>query len=590
MEGQGEANIMNIELYIAGQLCDLEKADLGIRLRRQLFNPKELSTKDSQKSYSITLPATPRNNEIFQHKNVEETVGKFTFYPDARLYVNGILIMEGKFRLSSISTDGYRGNLGVPAPLTAKDVFGERKMNDAGEWLLKDFKGEKSITEYNTTLKADGSLRECIFPLALYTPLPDSPGTIIENSTVFGLEDFPPSINCIQMIKRFFDSAKYTLTGTALEDERLKNLYVSYKNPEDYILPYEVKKVSLTGYWKNLDEGKARNDTDKMIEKKIAVNEYTYSLEGDNNEYPIDLVCCNLFDSDNLKIIAKTDDTHQLGTVGNKVTYLVRKDGLYKIDLTANLKLNDSRFYGEYDLDGYHINYAQRRQNGYDRSFYNINCELQLIRHKERIFDLSQAQVENTFYENNQPYKIGDPTVIFPKPGCVNFIDPAQNENFICGFSWGRITQHNSTVQHGVKHRIPAYINPLADEETGNWSHPMAIKHGASSFDNKNQPQSAVYSPGYRKANNTDAGKLRVDLRNAIAETYLSKEGTDEKYNEWGADGRIQQMVWLKAGEYISLIINQSRTKQSGGNDWINQTLNFTLSVEPFRTIICGSK
>ena len=250
---------MNIELYIAGQLCDLEKADLGIKLRRQLYNPKELNTKDSQKSYSTTLPATARNNEIFGHKNVEETVGKFTLYPDARLYVNNILILDGKFRLSEISSKGYRGNLGVPAPLTAKDVFGERKMNDIDPWIIP-FKGEHSLTEYNTTLKDDGSLRECIFPLVLYGLLPGTDTTIIGENNPFSLYDFPPSVNCIQMLQKIFQSAKYNLTGTAIDDERLKNLYISYKNPEDYPLPFEVKKTKFSAAWTNWIKSNTKNE------------------------------------------------------------------------------------------------------------------------------------------------------------------------------------------------------------------------------------------------------------------------------------------------------------------------------------------
>lgn len=57
---------------------------------------------------------------------------RIRIYEDARLYVDGILILDGKFRLSGITQDSYKGNLGVPAPLTAKDIFGETMMNQAG--------------------------------------------------------------------------------------------------------------------------------------------------------------------------------------------------------------------------------------------------------------------------------------------------------------------------------------------------------------------------------------------------------------------------------------------------------------------------
>ena len=80
---------MNIELYINGQLCDIgNPRDLGIVLKRVFIKPSELNTKDAQKSYEITLPATPHNNEIFAHINIEEVQGKFTTYPDALLYID----------------------------------------------------------------------------------------------------------------------------------------------------------------------------------------------------------------------------------------------------------------------------------------------------------------------------------------------------------------------------------------------------------------------------------------------------------------------------------------------------------------------
>ena len=143
---------MSIELYIKNRLCDINSPEsLGIRLKRQFINPAELSVKDAQMSYEITLPATPNNNEIFSHVNVEEVQGKFRIYEDARLYVDGILILDGKFRLSEITQDSYKGNLGVPAPLTAKDIFGETMMNQAGKWLIP-FTGVDDITRYNTCL------------------------------------------------------------------------------------------------------------------------------------------------------------------------------------------------------------------------------------------------------------------------------------------------------------------------------------------------------------------------------------------------------------------------------------------------------
>ena len=585
---------MNIELYINGQLCDLEKADLGIRLRRQLFNPKELSTKDSQKSYSITLPATPRNNEIFGHKNVEETVGKFTFYPDARLYVNNILIMEGKFRLSEISSEGYKGNLGVPAPLTAKDVFGERKMNDAGKWLIENFRGERSLTDYNTKPRADGGLRECIFPLALYFPFSDSNSPYITQETKFALVDFPPSVNCMQMIEKIFGNTGYTLSGTALDDERLQHLYVSHKNPEDFIMPFEAKKAQFSGKWTNWKEDETLSD-ETRAESQYAINRHKY-LEKTGLQTENTYISCNLFRSDNLEIIGTPIDESHLLTIsgGNQVAYTVPQSGLYKVDLLVDeigFKMGRHNVVHKVGADSTYVKYASYHigDGDYNRSFANVACELHLLRYTEDDFDLQTATMDNLFYRNNIDQKPTDPNLIFPMAGSVNFIDIEQNRNILCGFSWGRVTSNNERWSEADKYLIETYRNPLAGE--GEWTHPMAIKHGKS-YTNIGIPrESAVNSPGYIYLNDPDTptDKYKVDLMNSAATSsvWIAKQ-THVPSNSKGpegyikGDGRIQQVVYLTKGERLCLVHSQSRASDDSKEDWHLIDLDFTLAIEPF--------
>ena len=128
----------SIELYINQQLCEIENPEnFSVYLKRQLLNPAELSIKDAQRSYDITLPATGINNAIFGYLNTEEVKGKFSELYDAQLLVNGIRIFDGKFKMSEITKDSYKGNLGIPAQKTIKDIFGEMKMNEAGEWKIQ---------------------------------------------------------------------------------------------------------------------------------------------------------------------------------------------------------------------------------------------------------------------------------------------------------------------------------------------------------------------------------------------------------------------------------------------------------------------
>ncbi len=589
---------MNIELYIAGQLCDLEKADLGIKLRRQLYNPKELNTKDSQKSYSITLPATARNNEIFGHKNVEETVGKFTLYPDARLYVNNILILDGKFRLSEISSKGYRGNLGVPAPLTAKDVFGERKMNDIDPWIIP-FEGEKSLTEYNTTLKPDGNLRECIFPLVLYGLLPGTNSTNLDNATAFTLQNLPPSVNCKQMLQHIFQSANYSLTGTAMEDERLSSLYMSYKNPESHPMSFEVKKMKLKGYWTNMYKSQDKR------ERQVVANEHAkdYTNNTDGAKPSQGFVACNLFRSDNLDVKSHQDDSHHLRIFNNnQVEYIVPHDGLYKISLDATISLiHDQGRYWERVVDMNDqttpIDIMSANYNTDKRSFENVAVELKLIRQRgsdSEKLELSDITMDNTFSQDNQPRnttlednKSPNPNAIFPQLGCVNFVDPKQNPNYLCGFSWGRMTAHNGnyTRKDGYNFALYDFEHPQWKNNREMIANPMAIKHGKSWKGNLEEKisKSAVFSPGYISVDTgseereaTEVGKYMVELNDTDTTAFLTNYSGSTYY---GGKGTIHQMVWLDQGDKLNLVTCQNRSSK---HDWMHQEITFELSVEAF--------
>ena len=152
----------SLELYINQQLCDTENSeDFSVYLKRQLLNPAELSMKDAQRSYDITLPATAVNNEILGYINTEEVKGKFLQLYDAQLIMNGIKIFDGKFKISEIAKTYYKGNLGVPAQKTVKDIFDEKMMNEAGEWLIPFGESAKSITVPAATARNVYAIKKC---------------------------------------------------------------------------------------------------------------------------------------------------------------------------------------------------------------------------------------------------------------------------------------------------------------------------------------------------------------------------------------------------------------------------------------------
>lgn len=630
---------MNIELYIANRLCDLDKSDLSIRLKRQFINPTELNTKDAQKSYTISLPSTPNNDEIFRYKNVEETDGKFALYPDARLYVNGLLILDGKFRLSEITRDGYKGNLGVPTPLTAKDVFGERKMNDIEQdWILTDWEGLESITKYNKR----GDNPECIFPLVMYGLLPkeDPIGKGYSNKDIFDeqvkleLDNMPPSFNCIQLLKKLFESKGYKLGGTAMNDERLKNLYTSYKNPNDFQMDWATGSIRY-----KLDNWQIFG-IDKY--KKSRIEKQIYS----NSDEKKKLIYINLFDLQNtnygLGKTVITDPYHNIKktTIGNKI--VAPYSGLYKIVFDCKVQLIKEKIesgYGE-DKDGYvYINDKRivHSKQGTDNTFIRIPIEIMLLKNRDE--DYEKYQFINRYYKNNTRFNPGSKgdDVLFPKEevlkndgiyeriGYPNFIDPLISKELVCGFSFGRksniyeeednpeeieetpalrsstFSSDNPENDYKFKSRNDKYyLHPYSE----GYCFPMLPAAGYSwsagyTKGTEDRSYSVVYSPGYTKIDKTptlshqielykDYNKnkadawAKVDMANVNTGTVPNK--TRGGRNAWG---RIEQIVWLDKGDtldVIELILTERWDNNDGGRlSVFNHSVTFELELIPFK-------
>jgi len=538
---------MKIELYIDKQLCDIsDPSKFSVYLKRQFYNPTELNTKDAQASYSITLPATAVNSRIFGYGNVEEVRGKFDRLYDAQLIVNGIKIFDGKFKLSEIDSSHFKGNLGVPAPVTAKDIFKELNMNQVGEWKM-DFFGAETVNKINQS----PDITACIFPLALYGLLPriDQKGsysskTLIDDTVRFDYKDTKPSINCLLLIKKMFENYGYKITGNAFNDRKLRNLYMSYKNPKDYANWWGSGKTEIHLEWsvmKNRD-----------IENKFGFR----TLEClDNN---LGICSVNLFNATNMRLKEPLSDNQISTQIGNTVFVRIPFTGFYKITMKTKIKMLDE----EGQKDKIYV-----RKN----VISDFRTELKLIRN----FDgkLADMNFDNIYFKNNTEYdyQFGS---FFPQKGRVNFIDPYQNENMVNGFSFGVNKEgHISYTTNGQ--------NPL----NGDAVNPMAIS-GGRSWKGDEVPfraLSAVESPGYHKFDNSVGvpyGHMEVEVKNAPLPTIAKK--IDNK----NAEGTLSQIIWLGAGETLDLIdssflkdVNEANTEFK----WYNHRLDVDLTIEAYK-------
>lgn len=497
----------SIELYINGDLCDTGKS-FGVRLRRQMISPAELNTKDAQASYSVTLPITRTNDRIFNYASVEEVKGKFVQTYEAELIINLHRVFKGNFRISEISKDGYKGNLVLPVAKTVKDIFGDSKLTDNAPFFI-DFKDFTEYINYWNNKAKNGDTPPCIFPYVLYGLLPktssSSDGNTFtardfwDSSVIVGMQDLPPSINVLNILKHIFESRGYTLTGTAFDDIRLNSLYVSYKNEKDYVQPWNYGRqafIKLSGNWKNIDWGS------NSFEKNC------YTTDYDGSTY----YTGDLFNSTRSRITVKEDsganvlltetkDTN--GFTWSQCQVMIPMSGFYKIRLRGDINIDSRENWKTTDpVTGIQFVGGNASNDSNANSFEKKRYELKLLRDFGTAdFGLSNARVNRRYYLNNlnqnTTWNEENTSKYFPKLDRtasgkereLMFIDPAENPNYVLGLCWGD------------RHNIPD-INPRLPNRYTNYATIAAAKTGFS-WDvgvNSNKPaRVALPSPGYTK-------------------------------------------------------------------------------------------
>jgi len=500
----------NTELYINGKLCDLN-LDFAMRLNRKLLAPGELNTKDAQFSYSISVPFSEGNDEIFNYTNIEETGNKFNRVYTAVLLVNSVLIFSGNFRLSKINK-GYTGNLYIPSLRSIKDIFGDIKLNQNPEYRIPFLDFADSVSLYNNAARTTPQM--AIFPIVLYGVLPKVPlnknantysaRNIWDESVYFSMQDLAPSINPLLMIKHIFESQGYNIVGSAYDDGRLLSLYMSYKNNTEYIQPWNYgyhANMRVSGAWSSIYNKRTGSST-RAYERGI-----NQGSDDTGAIYSIDFLdttnaLINI-DVDNggnvlLKEVIDADGS----TIWINGQIRIPSAGFYKVEFDASLKVNDDESWRFTDSATGVQHISGRSVNAGNRFNSNIYSMRVLRDKKQGDFGLSNAKLDGTFYRNNQPQNsIYDganvpkylPTV--PTDGQINMVDITQDRNLIVGFEIGI----NSDNGYGGT-SWQNYINPR--DETNQWCQIIVSKPALSwdaSEGNENPTRLAIKSPGYWK-------------------------------------------------------------------------------------------
>jgi hypothetical protein len=585
-----------IALYINNRLCDTGR-DFSVRLNRQLLNPGELNTKDAQFSYSIALPPTSNNREIFNYAIIEETRDKFNREYTAELIIGSIRVFKGLFRLSGITNDKYRGNLYTPAHRSLKDIFGDLKLNESGALPLPFTTFSESVSGYN--IQAKTSTPAAIFPYTLYGLLPKVPSgdgsytarDVWDNTVRFGIQDMPPSVNVLQALRAIFASKGLTLAGSAFADERLSRLYMSYRNPEDYTQPWNwgrMGHIKISGLWENRISSISKpewssqesvDEFDNVLYNTDLFNAYRSNISKD-------------IDEGGNVLLRELPSERQDGDKIKSALLTIPVSGVYKIVFHASLKISDTS-----GLSGDPETGAVACVEGPNATLYNKRYEIKLLRDRKKAdFNISGGVIDGVFYRNNLNQLPNVPESYSPKyfPNIVqrrqiNFIDKAQNGNILVGFTFGRIADK------------PETLNPKDD---GHDIGQILVAKPAVSWDNdflgEEPDKIAINSPGYYKRVINEEG----DIVNVKPDKDLYKIGVngqpdifaelgyyDGQYNnnrrQWQAEGSVSVLAYLEKGEALTIGCTCQQNMTPFLVNFYGQpgvTVKFDLEITPFQT------
>lgn len=589
------SNNSSIELFINDRRVDLDNA-FSIRLNRMILSPNALNVSNAQNSFSISLPITFNNREIFEFSDIEEKIGKFAKTYNAELLAAGVLIFKGKFLLSEITQTHFKGNLYLPKIKELSEIFGDKMLSELPPYTIEFLDFVPSINIYNELAKQTPQV--AIFPYVLYGLLPkQEPYTernVWDDSVVLGKEDFYPSMNVLKLLDHIFKSHGLTLKGKALKDERLKQLYMSYTNPPDLPSAWNYGyscDIKLRGSWSSCKGSGA-------FYKDFEVGCYTSQNDGYN------IYSCNLFNSTRANIEVLTDKGHnvlQTESIEGIHTWKnlqvrIPATGYYKIRLRAGVYIPENR---NYKAEAYGIKHIGGRSDNSNNYFPFRIQEIRLLRDRNTTdFNLQTAKLNSTYYRNNQNqntiFNADNAPKYFPRvtgSGAMNMIDLEQDNKMIVGFGFGGYPHDNKTEN-------VYFTNPADDAQETALQSPknaqIQVAKPTLSFDETNENRVAVNSKafGYKKwsGDNTwsNSDKYEIELKNVNDFAVRGAYNGQVCNKQQGGTGEVHAVVWLEAGELITLasVASEGRWRKNYNSSefgWVNHSIVFELDIKAFR-------
>jgi len=230
----------DIKIYINDQLIDIgSQKDLSLKLNRSFLDLQNVDSRSGDFSYSVKLVKSKTNNSIFSNINTMQSIDKFVRTDEykAKIYVDGIQILQGYFKLNTIDDKFYNGNfisntISWSKQLASKNL-NEIKNADGSDWKIPFFGCLSSNTAYTLSWYVDNPdyNRDVAFPFVSYgnffAESNFTPNNGIQ-TLLFSAQNFPGSFYYGRILQKIFDGIGWSCDGSLFYDPEFRKLVIPY--------------------------------------------------------------------------------------------------------------------------------------------------------------------------------------------------------------------------------------------------------------------------------------------------------------------------------------------------------------------------
>jgi hypothetical protein len=339
-----------VQIYINDEILDLFD-DENIVVNSTIQNVSDIAKVFTDFSQQFTVPASPRNNEIFKHyyqNDVEDGfIAKerqparieinFTPFRKGQIQLEGAELVEGEAQHYSIT---FYGDV-----VSLKDLFGDDKLRDLD---YTDLELEGTYAEVKNSITSASSL-DVRYPLISSDRVWEYGGGGSHNIAVGGhainFGELFPAVRAAKVLELIEEKYGVTFAGNFLNDTRFTSLYTWWKNSDVFTAGKARRKSTFNNSNLPEDIDYAPLADSKIRFKYIDILEFEVDVQTIVNQY----YTCNVF-------VQATDPATAFVLEVHKNGVYQYTTGVFTGDVNFPLASN---YLNEVDMDDYYEVYLR---------------------------------------------------------------------------------------------------------------------------------------------------------------------------------------------------------------------------------------